>query len=234
MSILQKPHKLRRGVLILVGVLGILGASGGSTEGGELIQSPRLKLLRLDVALLPLQAGGGTQQAAPIDIAPGLKKLVENSKTRNPTVETPTEIEGKWLGSCHSVNTSFNGKTARSFNVGFIFIGNSFFRQLDYYPEADCRYSGRGTLAENRVAAEIAAGWFALRDGPGGLGIIDLLAAPNFGSVWIMNVYQIKKSEHGPVLLMGDAEVNNKERPTKATEEYRRWDPCPVFIKCYQ
>lgn len=224
MSVLEKRYELGRRVLILLGVLAILGASAGSTHSGELADSGRLHVRGLKQALFAIDAED-LQQATPIDIAPGLTKLAEAMKVgQNPTIETPTEIEGNWVGTCHSLNTSFNGKTARSFNVGYIFRGNSFYRQVDYYPEADCRYSGAGTLAENRVAGELAAGWFVLGHSPNGLKTIDWLAAPNFNSVYMLNVYQMKAGATA-VLLMGDAELNNKERPTAATQEYRHWEP---------
>src|SRR5688500_14671682 len=68
-------------------------------------------------------------QAVPGEVDAGLRKWAEQSKAGlNPTVETPTEIEGEWLGPCFPVKTTFNGKVAQSANVGFVFRGNSFYR----------------------------------------------------------------------------------------------------------
>ena len=193
--------------------------------------------LRFRIAIFVVLVGGvggsaAAQSGPPVDVDAGLRKLVELAKTgQNPTVETPTEIEGDWLGHCRNVYGTFNGKTARSVSVLFIFRGNSFYRQADYYPEAECRYSGAGTLAANRVAADIAAGWFA--HGAGGLKSIDMLAAPNFGNVYMLNVYQVKGSGADAVLLMGDVELNNNRRPTTATVEYRHFDAATFALSCH-
>src|SRR4051794_39291291 len=48
----------------------------------------------------------------------------------NPTVSTPTEIEGTWLAPCQAGDF---GNGAHSFTKGYIFMGNSFYRQIDYY-----------------------------------------------------------------------------------------------------
>jgi hypothetical protein len=232
MSFLQNGYELRSRALIVLGVLGFLGASLGSTDGGKLAASAQPThhvahgdvLGRSGVAMSAFEVLG-VQQAATIDIAAGLKKLADDANAgRNPTVKTPTEIEGNWVGTCRNVYTSFNGKAVRSSTVGYVFRGNSFVRQVDYYPEPDCRNNAAGTAGETRVAAEVASGWFALRDGPGDLKSIDLLAAPNFGKVFMINVYQVKGSSSGAVLLMGATELNNKQRPTTATQEYRPWD----------
>jgi hypothetical protein len=230
MSFLQNGYALRPRALIALGVFGFLGASLGPTDGGKLAASaqPTHHLAHGDVLGRSGVATSafevlGVQQAATIDIAAGLKKLADDANA-GPTVKTPAEIEGNWVGICGNVYTSFNGKAVRSFTVGYVFKGNSFYRQVDYYPEPDCRNSAAGTAGETRVAAEVASGWFAVHDGPGDLKSIDLLAAPNFGNVFMLNVYQVKGSGSGAVLLMGATELNNKQRPTTATQEYRRWD----------
>jgi hypothetical protein len=168
----------------------------------------------------------------PGDVDAGLRKWAEQSKFgQKPTVETPTEIEGEWLGPCFPVSTTFNGKVAQSANVGFIFRGNSFYRQVDYFPEPDCRYKGPGTLGQNRVGGDLAAGWFVLRNGPGGVKRIDLLAAPNFGNVWMMNVYRVEGSASAKVLVMGDVGLNDQRRPAIPTVKYGRWDTATYALK---
>src|SRR4051812_16804365 len=59
--------------------------------------------------------------------------LVQNSASwLNPTVSTPTDLEGAWVGECinGSVTNAAGTKTAESYNVGYIFKGNSFYKQI--------------------------------------------------------------------------------------------------------
>jgi hypothetical protein len=150
--------------------------------------------------------------------------LVNNGKNYlNPTNTTATELEGAWLAPCRSESVTVNGATARSYTKGYIFKGNSFYRQIDYYSTTDCSRDTSHSLADTRAAVKYAAGWFSLQSAGNGLKNINMLSAPNFGGEYEANVFVIAGTGEFRTLTMGDSNMNSS-RPSSATITYDHWD----------
>jgi hypothetical protein len=149
--------------------------------------------------------------------------LIQNATSYlQPTNTAKTAVEGAWVQrGC--INGSYRSG-AQSYNVGYIFIGNSFYKQVDYYASTNCEYDNTLSLAEGRVYAEVSAGWFSLGAETAGLRTINMLGAPNFGNRYELNVFTISGSGEDAVMMMGESESLSTTRPTTANIPYDRWD----------
>jgi hypothetical protein len=149
--------------------------------------------------------------------------LIQNAAGNlNPTNTTPTDLEGTWLSPCvpGSYDNGAQGKT-----TGFVFIGNSFYKQVDLYWTTDCTWDTSQTLADARAGGSMAAGWFATApDQNSAYKDINMESAPNFGSRYELNIYAVNGSGSGKLLYMGDPAPYSTVRPTQPTVQYVHWD----------
>jgi hypothetical protein len=104
-------------------------------------------------------------------------------------------------------------------------MGNSFYRQVDYYSTQDCSLDPSQTLAQGRVYAEIAAGWFSITQATAqSYGQINMLAAPNFGNSYDLNIYQVTGTGQSGILMMGENTIDSTQRPTTLSVQYQYWN----------
>jgi hypothetical protein len=139
----------------------------------------------------------------------------------NPTSTTPTAVEGTWISNtCSPAST----QGAQSSRKGYIFMGNSFYRQIDYFSSVDCSWDPSLTLAQARVYSDVAAGWFTITQGGSGYNNINMLAAPNFGNSYDLNIFAMQGSGQSGQLLMGDNSIDSTVRPTTLSITYTYWN----------
>lgn len=166
----------------------------------------------------PSPNGGTPQQKAQA------QQMIQNAMGGylNPTVNTPTAVEGTWIEQ--NCETGSYNQGAQSARKGYIFMGNSFYRQIDYFASTDCSWDPTLTLAQARVYSDIAAGWFSITQGGAGFNDINMLAAPNFGSSYDLNIFSVQGSGLSAQLMMGKSSIDTTQRPNTLSVTYIYWN----------